>query len=104
MAEVALLLPAVPEACPLGLAPTTSTTVSLALGDALAVALLERKGFSAQEFRVLPRGGRLGSSLLRVADLLHSGDDVPPAPLDLALHGGLLLVTGKRHGGRRRGG
>src|SRR3546814_12318119 len=101
MAEVALLLPAVPEACPLGLAPTTSTTVSLALGDALAVALLERKGFSAQDFRVLHPGGRLGSSLLRVADLMPSGDAVPTAPPDLAMHEVILIDRKRRVEGKR---
>ena len=59
-ADVALVLPAVAEACPLGLAPTTSTTMMLALGDALAVALLERKGFSLDDFQALHPGGRLG--------------------------------------------
>ena len=59
-ADVALVLPQMPEACPMGLAPTTSTTMMLALGDALAVALLERKGFSAQDFQVFHPGGKLG--------------------------------------------
>src|SRR5689334_22441177 len=65
-ADVTLLLPASAEACPMGLAPTTSTTMMLALGDALAVALLERKGFSSNDFQVLHPGGRLGQKLLRV--------------------------------------
>ena len=66
-----LLLPAAAEACPMGLAPTTSTTMMLALGDALAVALLERKGFSTADFQVFHPGGRLGRKLLRVGDIMH---------------------------------
>ena len=65
-ADVVLLLPAAAEACPMGLAPTTSTTMMMALGDALAIALLERRGFSSADFRVLHPGGRLGRRLLRV--------------------------------------
>ena len=60
----------------MGLAPTTSTTMTLALGDAIAVALLERRGFSPTDFRVLHPGGQLGRSLLRVADIMHGGDSV----------------------------
>ena len=70
-ADVALLLPAAPEACPMGLAPTTSTTMQLALGDALAVALLTRRGFTAADFRIFHPGGRLGARLSRVRDLMH---------------------------------
>ena len=65
------------EACPLGLAPTASTTAALALGDALAMALLERRGFTVDDFAVLHPGGRLGRKLLRVEDVMHTGDDVP---------------------------
>ena len=61
----------------MGLAPTTSTTMMLALGDALAVALLERKGFSAEDFHELHPGGKLGQNLLRVADLMHVGKELP---------------------------
>ena len=70
-ADLTLLLPEVGEACPMGLAPTTSTTCMLALGDALAVALLERRGFSAHDFAVFHPGGKLGSQLLRVEQLMH---------------------------------
>src|SRR5262249_44790967 len=70
-ADVPLLLPNVGEAGLIGIAPTTSTTMMLALGDALAVALLERKGFSAEDFHQLHPGGKLGQKLLRVADLMH---------------------------------
>jgi arabinose-5-phosphate isomerase len=76
-ASVALVFPASDEACPMGLAPTTSTTVMLALGDALAVTLLERKGFSADDFQVLHPGGQLGSRLLKVSDIMHGGDRMP---------------------------
>lgn len=82
----------------MGLAPTTSTTASLALGDALAVALLERKGFSPQDFRVLHPGGKLGSSLLRVADLMHTGDAVPLCGLDLPMAEAILVITAKSFG------
>ena len=75
--DIALVLPKTPEACPMGLAPTTSTTLMLALGDALAVALLERRGFTPQDFQVLHPGGSLGSKLLRVADLMEGGDHLP---------------------------
>ena len=62
------------EACPLGLAPTASTTAALAMGDALAMALLERRGFTVDDFAVLHPGGRLGQKLLRVEDVMHAGD------------------------------
>ena len=65
------------EACPLGLAPTASTTAALAMGDALSMALLERRGFTVEDFAVLHPGGRLGKKLLRVEDLMHTGDDDP---------------------------
>lgn len=77
VADVALVLPDVPEACPMGLAPTTSTTLMMALGDALAISLLSLKGFSANDFRVFHPGGKLGNQLLRVADRMHSGDKIP---------------------------
>ena len=97
-ADVALILPPAPEACPMGLAPTTSTTVSLALGDALAVALMERKGFSADDFRLLHPGGQIGKSLLRVADVMHTGDAVPLAHLDMPMSEVLMVMTQQRFG------
>ncbi len=97
-ADVLLLLPPVPEACPMGLAPTTSTTVCMALGDALAVALLERKGFSAQDFRILHPGGKLGASLLRVSDLMHTDDEVPLAGPDTPMSEAIVTMTAKRKG------
>ena len=97
-ADVALILPPAPEACPMGLAPTTSTTASLALGDALAVALMERKGFSADDFRLLHPGGQIGKSLLRVADVMHTGDAVPLAHLDMPMSEVLMVMTQQRFG------
>jgi arabinose-5-phosphate isomerase len=97
-ADHLLLLPAAPEACPMGLAPTTSTTMQLALGDALAVALFTRRGFTVTEFRAIHPGGRLGARLRRVRDLMHTGDAVPLAPLDLPMDRALLLMTGKGFG------
>ncbi|MGE5475274.1 MAG: KpsF/GutQ family sugar-phosphate isomerase [Bacteroidales bacterium] len=97
-ADVALILPPVPEACPMGLAPTTSTTLMLALGDALAVALLERKNFTAADFRVFHPGGKLGQRLLKAADLMHGGDGVPLVALDTAMSEVLLVMTAKRLG------
>ncbi|MDE1985610.1 MAG: KpsF/GutQ family sugar-phosphate isomerase [Alphaproteobacteria bacterium] len=78
-ADVTLLLPQVREACPMGLAPTTSTTLMLVLGDALAVALMERRGFSADQYRDFHPGGSLGRALIRVSDLMHGADDLPLA-------------------------
>jgi arabinose-5-phosphate isomerase len=78
-ADVALVLPRAPEACPMGMAPTTSTTMMLSLGDALAVALMERKGFSPDQYRDFHPGGSLGRALVRVFDLMHSGAELPLA-------------------------
>ena len=98
MADTVLQLPNVPEGCPMGLAPTTSTAASLAIGDAIAVALLERKGFSANDFRVLHPGGKLGISLLRVSDLMHSGDAVPTISPTAAMSETILEMTAKSFG------
>lgn len=97
-ADAALLLPSVPEACPLGLAPTTSTTMMLALGDALAVALLERKGFTPEQFQVLHPGGRLGKGLIKVAEVMHTGDAVPLAAQGSGMREALLVMTAKTFG------
>ncbi len=96
--DVALILPPSPEACPLGLAPTTSTTLMLALGDALAVALLERRGFSAADFKVFHPGGQLGRQLLRVTEMMHTGVELPLAPLDIKVSEAILVMTAKRFG------
>jgi len=97
-ADVVLLLPAAPEACPMGLAPTTSTAMQLALGDALAVALLTRRGFTATEFSAFHPGGKLGAQLRRVSDLMHQGDAVPLADAGLPMDRALLVMTGKGFG------
>jgi arabinose-5-phosphate isomerase len=76
-ADVGVVLPPAPEACPVGLAPTTSTTMTLALGDALAVALMEHRRFTPEDFRGLHPGGRLGARLAKVEDLMHAGDEMP---------------------------
>jgi arabinose-5-phosphate isomerase len=96
--DVVLLLPQSPEACPLGLAPTTSTTMMLALGDAIAVALLERRGFSAADFQVFHPGGSLGRRLLRVADVMHSGAALPLVPEQAPMTDALLVMTAKSFG------
>lgn len=97
-ADVTLLLPATAEACPMGLAPTTSTTMMLALGDALAVALLERKGFSTGDFQVLHPGGQLGQKLLRVADIMHDGDAIPLIGRNAGMAEAILVMTTKSFG------
>ncbi len=97
-ADIVLLLPAAAEACPMGLAPTTSTTMQLALGDALAVALLTQRGFTASDFSVNHPGGRLGAQLRRVADLMHQGDAIPLADAMLPMDRALILMTGKGFG------
>ncbi len=96
--DCALVLPAITEACPMGLAPTTSTTAMLAIGDALAVALLERQGFTTEHFQVLHPGGKLGQSLLRVNDLMHTGDELPLVGPDVAMSDVILTMTAKRFG------
>jgi len=97
-ADVALTLPEVPEACPMGLAPTTSTTMMLALGDALAVALMGRRGFSSEQFRVLHPGGRLGRAFLKVEDLMHSGEAMPLTTPETPLSQAILTLTACRFG------
>jgi len=97
-ADVVMLLPAAAEACPMGLTPTTSTTMMLALGDALAVALLERKGFSTADFQLFHPGGSIGRKLLRVSDIMHAGGAVPLAPLQTAMSEAILLMTAKSFG------
>ncbi|RKZ41148.1 MAG: D-arabinose 5-phosphate isomerase [Gammaproteobacteria bacterium] len=84
------------EACPLGLAPTSSTTAALVMGDALAIALLEAKGFSAEDFARSHPGGRLGRRLLLlVQDIMHTGDEMPIVPITATLRDALLEMTRK---------
>ncbi len=97
-ADAVLALPAIAEACPMGLAPTTSTTAMLALGDAIAVALLERKGFSADDFHALHPGGKLGRRLLKVSDIMHAGDELPLTSADTLMSDAILIMTNKRFG------
>jgi len=97
-ANVALVLPDAPEACPMGLAPTTSTTMMLALGDALSVALLERKGFTSQDFQVLHPGGALGRTLLRVADIMHQAPELPLCSPETVMAEAILIMTQRRFG------
>jgi arabinose-5-phosphate isomerase len=104
-ADICLSLPKAKEACPNGLAPTTSTTLQLALGDALAVALLERRGFTAEHFRVFHPGGKLGARLKLVRDIMHVGERLPivgvEARMDAAIEeigrkgfGAVIVVNG----------
>ena len=97
-ADVALLLPAAAEACPMGLAPTTSTTMMMTLGDALAIALLERKGFSPADFQRFHPGGRLGRRLLRVRDIMHVGDEIPLVSSAGRMSEAILVMTAKSFG------
>jgi arabinose-5-phosphate isomerase len=97
-ADVALDVSVPEEACPLGLAPTASTTVMMALGDALAVALLEERGFTAEDYALLHPGGALGRRLLRVEDLMHRGEQVPVVGIGASLESTIGEITGKRLG------
>jgi len=97
-ADAVLLLPVAREACPMGLAPTTSTTMQMALGDALAVALLTRRGFGPADFRQFHPGGKLGARLRRVRELMHPGDALPLAGPATAMDAALVEMTGKRFG------
>lgn len=92
-ADVALVLPKAQEACPMGLAPTTSTTLMLALGDALAVALMERRGFSADQYRDLHPAGALGRALIRVCDIMHAGESLPLVAPDRVMRDVLITMT-----------
>lgn len=97
-ADLCLGLPASEEACPNGLAPTTSTTMQLVLGDALAVALLEARGFSAHDFKIYHPGGRLGSRLTFVRDIMHSGDRMPLVSRGVPVAEAIMEMSGKRFG------
>ena len=97
-ADAVLLLPGAAEACPMGLAPTTSTTMMMAVGDALAIALLERKGFSSADFRLFHPGGKLGRRLLRVGDIMHASDSVPLVGPGAPMSEAILVMTAKSFG------
>ncbi len=97
-ADLIIELPAVQEACPHGLAPTTSTLLQLALGDCLAIALLESRGFTANDFKVFHPGGKLGANLKHVGDLMHRGDRLPLASLGEPMSSALVVMTEKSFG------
>ena len=97
-ADVLIGLPDTDEACPLNLAPTTSTTMMVALGDALAVALLERVGFSQEDFKLRHPGGQLGKRLIKVERLMHKGDRIPLARPDIVMSEALLIMTSHSFG------
>ncbi len=94
-ADVCLTLPKAREACPHNLAPTTSSLMQLALGDALAVALLESRGFTPVDFSVLHPGGKLGAMLKFVRDLMHTGDAIPLKPLGTEMSDALVEMSSK---------
>jgi arabinose-5-phosphate isomerase len=97
-ADIALVLPKTAEACPNGLAPTTSTTMQLVLGDALAVALLEGRGFTAGDFRVYHPGGKLGARLKQVGAVMHSGDRLPIVSRGTQMADALVVMSAKGFG------
>jgi arabinose-5-phosphate isomerase len=97
-ADVVLALPQAREACPHGMAPTTSTTMQVAIGDCLAIALLEHRGFTAHDFKVFHPGGSLGASLTFVSDIMHTGDSLPLVPEGKAMAEAIVTMTGKSFG------
>ena len=97
-ADISLTLPKAKEACPNGLAPTTSTTMQLALGDALAIALLERRGFTAEHFRVFHPGGKLGAQLRLVRDVMHTGERLPLVGVDARMDAAIAEISAKGFG------
>ena len=96
--DVALVLPRAPEACGTGIVPTTSTTMTLALGDALAVALMEHRRFTPEDFREFHPGGKLGAQLSRVSDLMHKGDALPLVAEGTPMGDALLTISQKGFG------
>jgi arabinose-5-phosphate isomerase len=97
-ADICLAMPNVNEACPNGLAPTTSTTMQLVLGDALAIALLEGRGFTALDFRALHPGGKLGARLAHVRDVMHTGDRVPRIDVGARMAEAIVEMSSKGFG------
>ncbi|MCA1243666.1 KpsF/GutQ family sugar-phosphate isomerase [Stappia stellulata] len=97
-ADIVLSLPKVEEACPHGLAPTSSTLLQMATGDALAIALLEARGFTAQDFKIYHPGGRLGATLLHARDIMHSGDKLPLTTAETSMRDAIVLITQKGFG------
>ncbi len=97
-ADVALVLPHAREACPHNLAPTTSSLMQLALGDALAIALLESRGFTALDFRALHPGGRLGALITHIRDLMHTGAEMPLRPVGTKMSDAIVEMSAKGFG------
>ena len=97
-ADICLTLPRMPEACPNGLAPTTSTTMQLALGDALAMCLLQTRGFSPADFGSFHPGGKLGALLKRARDLMHEGEELPLVAEGASLQEAIIQMTSRRFG------
>nr|WP_236045436.1 MULTISPECIES: KpsF/GutQ family sugar-phosphate isomerase [Pseudooceanicola] len=97
-ADVTLLLPEAPEACLIGVAPTTSTTATLAMGDALAVALMHLRGFERSDFQIFHPGGKLGAQLMKVAALMIPAADLPLVAPGLSMREGLITMTAKGFG------
>lgn len=97
-ADVVLFLPKAPEACPHGLAPTTSTLLQLVVGDALAIALLEGRGFTPDHFRTFHPGGQLGASLTKIREIMHEGDAIPLAVAGSGMAGALATMSRKGFG------
>ncbi|MBL0941612.1 MAG: KpsF/GutQ family sugar-phosphate isomerase, partial [Alphaproteobacteria bacterium] len=98
ISDVALILPDVGEACPIGLAPTTSTTMMMALGDALATTLLTKKKFSPDQFSLLHPGGSLGKQLLKINQIMHTGEKIPVVEADVFMSEALLIMSEKGFG------
>ena len=96
--DIALLLPKVKEACPMGLAPTTTTTMTMALGDAMAINLMTRRNFSANDFKLRHPGGKLGKQLLKVSDIMHKEDEVPVTEKDSLMSDVIIQMTTKSFG------
>lgn len=97
-ASAVIALPKAAEACPHGLAPTTSTLMQLVVGDALAVALLEARGFTPDHFRTFHPGGKLGASLVKVGEIMHTGDRLPLVPLGTGMRQAILEISQKGFG------
>jgi arabinose-5-phosphate isomerase len=97
-ADVGLFLPAAQEACPNGLAPTTSTTMQMVAGDALAVFLLERRGFTSTDFQRFHPGGKLGARLSKARSVMHTGAELPVVPVGAGLSDAIVEMTSKRFG------
>ena len=97
-ADFKLCLPVVEEACPIGMAPTTSTTMMLALGDALAVALMEAKNFNTENFKVLHPGGKLGAKMMMVSQVMHKSDALPLVETQTSMQETLLTMSSRGFG------